>query len=188
MAICSQVQKASNISTMKKNIIICIIGIVIGFGIRYIIYLQNKEMVAKTLSANPMNIARKSVIQNGDLFSYDMGLDRHFCIDYFKYAIIMANKYHWRHAYYDYYLFYLALPYKHSKLCCQQTIYYLKKGAELGDAACMLQLATIYKEGKYTERNFTVSKKYQEMYNAMPEWKRLSYMYYDENYMKELYE
>ena len=100
----------------------------------------------------------------------------------------MANKYHWRHAYYDYYLFYLATPRKHSKLCCQQTISYLKKGAELGDAACMQELATIYEEGKYAERDTIISKKYQDMYNAMPEWKRLSYMYYDENYMKELYE
>ena len=155
------------------KIIVCLgIGFILGFSFMPIKYWLQKTKYKDLMHGDFTNSCKikpkKELIPlviEGNTNAYD--LLRISCegyrAEFLPYAFLMANKYHYKIAYYDVFDCYWSIyPETTRSLMLLDSLdsttrnlalEYLKKGAELGEHNCQYRLGTYYYEGKYFEQD-----------------------------------
>lgn len=133
----------------------------------YFFYEQNKVVVIAN-DQPPIAMLKKMVIEKNDKFAYNdlrvAYLYEQYDEEVLFYSILMANRSHYRQAYFDfYYLLKYADRSQEMKIFDNETrllmIEYLKKGAALKHEQSMHELGELYMEGKYVPKDTILGKK-----------------------------
>ena len=147
-----------------KIIIWLSIGFLLGFSvIPAMLWIQEK----RAIRANSCDITPKEALVplavQGDTIAYNRLWKCFYSAELLPYAFLMANKYHYKRAYFDIFTcFWLLYPETTSSLMLLDSLdettrnlalEYLQKGAELGENDCMRTLGRYYFEGKYFDRD-----------------------------------
>lgn len=114
-----------------------------------------------------------SIYPNGKINRYELE---------FPYVLILANRYDNPQACYSIYdlitEMYDAYNIKMDSATTNFVLYYLNKGADLGDGGCIKKLYELYIEGKYVVKNaekaYFYKKRYEELFTCpmYPKWHR----------------
>lgn len=80
------------------------------------------------------------------------------------YSLIMANKFHYLHAYYDVYVTIIDIADTYSTELDSTTVRialkYLQEGATAGDISCVYEISRLYLNGKYVKQDENIAKSY----------------------------
>ena len=124
------------------------------------------------------------IVQNGDILSwgnlcftndteyskYPNGCKNRYELE-FPYALILANRYDNPQACYSIYdlitEMYDAYKMEMDSTTINFVLYYLNKGADLGDGACLKKLYEFNVEGKYVSKNVEKAYLYKQRYEEM---------------------
>lgn len=144
---------------------------------------QVEVEVGAIMPAFSEEVYRRKVLETGDKRAYDT-LSSCFLVDYkieppeeqiyyndnLRYALIMANKYHYLPAYsdvFDYiYYIYKSNDMPMDSIAWNFAFSYLQKGAELGSIGAYLTLITLYKtENQYLPKDSVLAEKWRNKFH-----------------------
>ena len=115
----------------------------------------------------PIKELKELVLSKGDTVAYDelsiAYLNEEFGEEYLLYSLVMANKYHYPHAYYHVFACLISV-YENNNIAIDNetvelAICYIKKGAELKEGNSLAFLSDLYNEGKYVDRDTILGNK-----------------------------
>ena len=117
-------------------------------------------------SANEIEGLKSAILQKGDKNAYLAlrGSKSGRGDELLAYSMIMANKYHYPHAYYDVYKTIIEIADTYStemdSITLNWAIDYLREGASWHDVFCVYELSSLYLLGIYVEKNEEIAKSY----------------------------